>query len=120
MGDSLSVPPNVVPSQLVVFTNPFRQQGFMATQPPEGQAATKPPPSSTSDYQILMMNSNQPITVYLNLQTQSCQYNKPPTTSVPEPRSSGSIEPLSTTNGPLKIPQPKAEVHTKIPKGPLC
>ena len=24
-----------------------------------------------------------------------------------------------TPNGPLKIPQPRAEVHTKIPKGPL-
>ena len=34
--------------------------------------------------------------------------------------SSGSTEPLSTSNGPLHIPQPKVEVHTKIPKGQLC
>ena len=25
-----------------------------------------------------------------------------------------------TSNGPLHIPSPKVEVHTKIPKGPLC
>ena len=30
-----------------------------------------------------------------------------------------STEPLSTANGPLQIPQPKEEVHTKIPKGPV-
>ena len=66
-----------------------------------------------------MMNSDQPTTVYLNLQTQSRHYKKPPTTSVPEPPSLGSTEPLLTPNGSLQIPQPKAEVPTKIPKGPL-
>lgn len=91
----------------------------MATQPPKGQSTTQPPPSGTSDYQILMMNSDQPITVDLNLQTWSRQYNKPLATSAPEPPSLGSIKPLLTTNGPLQIPQPKAEVHTKIPKGTL-
>ena len=98
---SPSVPPNAFPIQLAVFTNPFPQKGFMATQPPEGQAATQPPPSGTSDYQILMMNFDQPITIDLNLQTRSRQYNKPPTMSTPEPPSSGSTEPLLTTNGPL-------------------
>ena len=39
---------------------------------------------------------------------------------VPEPPPSVSTEPLSTPNGPLQIPQPKGEVHTKIPKGTLC
>lgn len=91
---SPSIPPNSAPSQPAVFTNPFPQQGFVATQPPKGQTATQPPPSGTSDYQILMMNSNQPINVDINLQTQSHQYNKPPTISVPEPPSLGSSEPL--------------------------
>ena len=112
-------PPSAVPSQSAVLTNPFPQQGFVATQPPEGQAATQPLPSSTSDYQILMMNSDRPPTIDINLQTRSRQYNKPPTTSVPEPPPSVSTEPLSTPNGPLQIPQPKVEVCTKIPKGPL-
>ena len=98
---SPSIPPIVVPSQPSVFTNPFPQQGFVATQPPEGQAATQPPASGTSNYHILMMNYDQPIMVDLNLQTRSHQYNKPLATSAPEPPSSGSTEPLSTTNGPL-------------------
>ena len=38
---------------------------------------------------------------------------------VPELPPSVSIEPLSTPNGPLQIPQPKVEVHTRIPNGPL-
>ena len=75
----------------------------MATQPPEGQAATQHPPSGTSDYHILMMNSDQPITIDLNLQTRSRQYNKPPATSAPEPPFSGPAEPLSITNEPLQI-----------------
>ena len=116
---SPSVPPSPTPSQPAVFTNPFPQQGFVATQPPEGQAATQPTPSGTSDYHILMMNSDQPITVDLNLQTRSCQYNKPPAMSATETPSSEPTEPLSTPNGPLLILKPKAEVHTKIPKGPL-
>ena len=66
-----------------------------------------------------MMNSDQPIIVDLNLQTRSRQYNKPPTTSVPEMPPSISTEPLLTPNGPLQISQPKEEVHTKIRKGPL-
>ena len=60
---SPSVPPNDAPSESTVFTNPFPLQGFVATQPPEVQVATQPPPSGTFDYQILMMNSNQPIVV---------------------------------------------------------
>ena len=39
--------------------------------------------------------------------------------SILESPSPVSTEPLSTTNGPLQIPLPKNEVHTKIPKGPL-
>ena len=81
--------------------------------------ATQPSPSGSFDYQILMMNSDQPFHIDLNLQTRSCQYPKPPALSVPESPSSGSTKPLSTSNGPLHIPQPKVEVHTKIPKGPL-
>ena len=57
-----------------MLTNPFPQQGFVATQLLEGQVATQPSPSSTSDYQILMMKYSQPITIDLNLQTQSRQY----------------------------------------------
>ena len=66
-----------------------------------------------------MMNSAPPLTVDLNLQTRSRQYPKPPAQSASEHPSSGSIEPLSSPSGPLHIPQPKVEVHTKIPKGPL-
>ena len=106
-------------SQLVVFTNPFPQQGFVATQPPKGQVATQPLPSGTSDYHILMMNSDQPLTINLNLQTRSLQYPKPLAPSVPESPSSSPTEPLSTPNGPLQIPQPKFEVYTKVRKGPL-
>ena len=39
--------------------------------------------------------------------------------SVLKPPSLVSTETLLTPNGPFQIPQPKAEVHTKIPKGPL-
>ena len=91
----------------------------MATQPPDGQVATQPSLSSSFDYHILMMNSDQPLPIDLNLQTWSRQYPKPPALSVTESPYSGPTEPLSTPNGPLQIPPPKAEVHTKIPKGPL-
>ena len=57
---SPSIHPNAAPSQPVVFTNPFPQQGFVATQPPEGQVATQPLPSSSPDYHIFMMSSDQP------------------------------------------------------------
>ena len=106
-------------TQLAVFTNPFPQQGFVATQSPDGQEGTQPSPSGSSDYQILMMNFDQPLTVNLNLQTRSRQYPKPPAPSVPESPSSGSTEPLLTSSGPLHIPQPKVEIHTKIHKGLL-
>ena len=86
-----------------MLTNPFPQQGFVATQPPEGQVATQPLPSGTSNYQIRMMNFDQPLTIDINLQTWSRQYNKPPATFVPEPRPLVSTEPLSTPNGPLGI-----------------
>lgn len=66
-----------------------------------------------------MMNSDPPLTVDLNLQTRSRQYPTPSAQSTPESPSSGSTEPLLTSNGPLHIPQPKVEVHTKMPKGPL-
>ena len=65
------------------------------------------------------MNSDPSPTVDLHLQTLSRQYPKPPTQSAPESPSSGSTEPLSTSNGPLHIPQPIVEVYTKIPKEPL-
>ena len=77
------------------------QQGFVDTQPPDGQVATQPSPFGSFDYQILMMNSDQPLPVDLNLQTWSRQYPKPPAPSVPESPSSGPTEPLSTPNGPL-------------------
>ena len=116
---SPTTPPNVASNQPAVFTNPFHQQGFMVTQPPDGKEATQPSPSGSSNYQNLMMNSDQPLTVDLNLQTRSPQYPKPLAPSVPKSPSLGSTEPLSTSNGPLHIPQPKVEVHTNIPKGPL-
>ena len=93
---SPSIPPNAGPSQPTVFTNPFPLQGFVATQPPKGKVATQPFPFGTSNYQLLMMKSNQYIPIDINLQTWSHQYNKPPATSVPEPLSLGSTEPLST------------------------
>ena len=112
-------PPTVTTTQSVVFTDMFPQQGFVVAQPPDGQVATQPSPSGSSDYQILMMNSDPSPTVDLHLQTRSCQYPKPPAPSASESPSSGSTESLSTSNGPLHIPQPKVEVHPKIPKGPL-
>ena len=66
------------------------------------------------------MTSDPPLTIDLNLQTQSCQYSTPPVFSVFESPSLGPTEPLSTPNGPLQIPLPKFDVHTKIYKGPLC
>ena len=66
-----------------------------------------------------MMDFDQSLPVDLNLQTRSCQYSTPPAPSVTESPSLGPTEPLSKPNGPLQIPQPKVEVHTKIPKGPL-
>ena len=73
-------------------------------QPPVYHTVTQPLLSGTLSDQILMMKSDQPSTVDINLQTQSRQYNKPPATSVPEPSPSVSTEPLSTPNGPLQIP----------------
>ena len=116
---SPSIPSSAMPSQLVVLTNPFPHQGFVATQRLEGQVATQPLPFGTSDYQIIMMKSAQPLSIDINLETWSRQYNKRPTMCVPELPPLVSTKPLSTPNGPLQIPQPKAEVHTKIPKGPL-
>ena len=100
-------PPNVATTQPTVFTDPFPQQGFVATQPPDGQVATPPSISGSSDYHILMMNSDPSPPVDLHLQTRSHQYPKPPAQSTLEPPSSGSTEPLSTSSGPLHIPQPK-------------
>ena len=114
------VPPNTATSQPVVFTDPFPQQGFMATQPPHAPVTTQHSPSGSSDYQILMMASDPPLTVDLNLQTRSRQYSTPPVTSVSESPSSGPTEPLLTPNGPLQLPPPKDAVHPKPPKGPLC
>lgn len=88
-------------------------------QPLVYHTVIQPPPSGTLDYQILMMKSDQPSTLDLNLQTRSRQYNKPPATPVSEPPPSVSTKPLSTPKGPLQIPQPRVEFHTKIPKGPL-
>ena len=113
------VPPNVATTQPAMFTDPFPQQGFVATQPPDRRISTPPSISGSSDNQILMMTSDPSPTVDLHLQTRSRQYPKPPAHSAPESSSSGSTEPLSTSNGPLHIPQPKVEVHPKIPKGPL-
>ena len=86
-----------------MFTNPFPQQGFVATEAPKGQKNTQNPPPGTYDYNILMMRFDQPITVDLKLHTRSHQYNKPPSASAPEIPSS-STEPLLTTNGHFKIP----------------
>ena len=105
---SPTVPPNPATPQPAVFTDPFPQQGFVATQPPHAPVTTQPSPSGSSDYQILMMASDPPLTVDLNLQTRSRQYSTPPVPSVSESPSSGPTEPLSTPNGPLQLPLPKA------------
>ena len=116
---SPTVPPNPATSQLAVFTDPFPHQGFVATQSPHALVITQPSPSGSSNYQILMMASDQPLTIDLNLQTQSRQYSMPLIPSAFESPSSGPTEPPSTPNGPLQIPPPKAEVHTRTPKGPF-
>ena len=65
------------------------------------------------------MASDQPLTIDLNLQNRSRQYSTPPAPSVIDFPSLGPTEPLSTPNGPLQIPLPKAKFHPKPPKGPL-
>ena len=65
-------PRNHVPSQPIMLTNPFPQQGFVATQPQLGQASHPPQPSHPHDYQILMMNSDEFNPFNINPQTQSC------------------------------------------------
>ena len=67
-----------------------------------------------------MMNSNKVNTFDVNLQTWSCQYEKPSTSSATNTKTKEYTEPLTTPNGPLQIPQPKFESIPKIPKGPLC
>ena len=56
----------------------------------------------------------------INLQTHSCQYDKPLISSTIESKAKESTEPLTTPNGPLQITQTKIEAIPKIPKGPLC
>ena len=104
---------------MVVLTNPFPQQGFVATQPQPSQAAYPPQPSSPSDYQILMMNSNEVNTSNINLQTRSHQYDMPSTSCASETKTKAFTKPLTTPNGLLWIHQPKVEEIPKIPKGPL-
>ena len=91
---SPTIPPNMATSQPTMFTDPFPQQGFVATQLPHAPVTTQPSPSGSSDYQILMMASNQPLTVDLNLQTWSRQYSTSPAPSVIESPSLGPTEPL--------------------------
>jgi len=56
----------------------------------------------------------------INLQTWSCQYDKPSTSSTIESKTKAFIKPLTTPNGPLQIHQPKFESIPNISKGPLC
>jgi len=56
----------------------------------------------------------------INLQTQSCQYEKLSISSATESKTKVSIEPLTTPNGLLYIPQSKFEAIPKISNGPLC
>ena len=91
---SPTVPPNAATSQPVVFTDPFPQQGFVATQPPHAPVTTQPSPSGSSNYQILMMTSDQPLTVDLNLQTRSRQYSMPPAPFILESSYSGPRDPM--------------------------
>jgi len=102
-----------------VLTNPFPQQGFVVAQPQLGEAAHLPQPSSPDDYHILMMNSDEVNPSNINLQTQSCQYEKPATLSATESKTNISVEPLMPPNDPLQIPQPMFDGIPKIPKGPL-
>lgn len=66
-----------------------------------------------------MMNFDEVNIEQVNLQTQSCKYDKPPSKSATESQPKVSIEPLQTPNSTLQIPQPKFEVTPKIPKGSL-
>lgn len=94
-------PQNPMPSQPKVLTNHFPQQGFVFTQPLLGQAAHCPQPSSPSDYEILMMNSNEVTLSDINLQTQLHQYDKTSTSSATESKTKASTEPLMIPNGSL-------------------
>lgn len=58
-------------SQSDILTNPFPHQGFVAAQPQQGQVVHPPQPSGPSDYEILMMNSEEVNTSDINLQTRS-------------------------------------------------
>lgn len=108
------LPQNPMPSQPKVLTNHFPQQGFVVSQPQRGQAARLPQPSGPGDYQILMTNSDEVDTSDVNLQTQSCQYDKPSTSSSTESETKASTEPLKIPNGLLQIPQPNVESIPKI------
>jgi len=66
-----------------------------------------------------MMNYDEVNPFDINLQTRSQQYDKPSNSSSTESKAKASIEPPTTPNGSLHIPQPKVEAILKIPKGPL-
>lgn len=52
-------PPPLASSQLVVLSNPFPHQGYIAAQPTQGQATQPTPPSGHHEYHILMVNYNE-------------------------------------------------------------
>jgi len=66
-----------------------------------------------------MMNTNEDNPSDINLQIQSCQYEKPSTSSATESKTKAFVEPHTPPNGLLQIPPPKFEAIPKIPKVPL-
>jgi len=65
------------------------------------------------------MNSYEVNPSNINLQTWSCQYDKPSTSLAADSKTKVFVEPLTTKNGHLEIPQTKLEAIPNIPKGPL-
>jgi len=61
-----------------------------------------------------MMNYDEVNPSNINLQTRSCQYDKPSTLSSTKSKTKVSAEPLTKQNVPLHIPQPKVETIPRI------
>ena len=94
-------PPPPASSQPVVLTNPFPHQGYMVAQPTQSNVNPQPKQSGQNNYQILVMNYEEVNTKLVNLQTQSCQYEKPLTKSATNYQPKVSTELMSLSNGTL-------------------
>ena len=86
-------PPNNVHVQKVLFIDPFSQQGYVSTQPPQGHASPQTSQFGTSHYEILMMNFYMVNIRDINLQTWLHQYDKPLASSTTDPQTITSIKP---------------------------